>query len=340
MLKPRHIKALAMAKAKADETEQERAIARAKRALQGQAEIRALAADLSTPSQTPELLPEPAIDEEISVTLLDAPEVAEMVEAASAADVFETEAERTGVENMLKVALAAYKLLAEQGSASEVPPDDDFTDVFFGYVRNVSNERMQDLWARLLAGKFRNPERYSLRTLDILRNLSQRDAEIFVKCCKVFNDEGCLILPNPGRSRFDKFIEETELRRMREHELLYMPAAFDSSSSAEVVSRQPGHATRFKFRSKIVHITAPPQAQVAAPQDGIRIAAVTYKWTAWGYQLQTLVKPEPDDDYLAAFCAALERQGLVAKVVSVAEDEAAHVDAALCDEIVKRAGAV
>lgn len=38
---------------------------------------------------------------------------------------------------------------------------------------------MQDLWGRVLAGEVAQPGKYSLRSLETLRNLTQREAEAF-----------------------------------------------------------------------------------------------------------------------------------------------------------------
>lgn len=48
---------------------------------------------------------------------------------------------------------------------------------------NISDKEMQLLWAKILAGEIEEPSSYSLRTLDILRNISKEEAECFIKIC-------------------------------------------------------------------------------------------------------------------------------------------------------------
>lgn len=48
---------------------------------------------------------------------------------------------------------------------------------------NISDKEMQILWAKILAGEIEKPSSYSLRTLDVLRNMSKEEAECFVKIC-------------------------------------------------------------------------------------------------------------------------------------------------------------
>ena len=62
-------------------------------------------------------------------------------------------------------------------------PDPDWTARFFDYVQDVSSEDMQKIWAKILSGEVENPGRTSLRTLDTLRNMTKRDAELFRDIC-------------------------------------------------------------------------------------------------------------------------------------------------------------
>ena len=69
-------------------------------------------------------------------------------------------------------------------------PDDDWTARFFDDVQDVSSEDMRKIWARILAGEVKDPGRTSLRTLETLRNMTKRDAEVFQHfCAYVMNSE-------------------------------------------------------------------------------------------------------------------------------------------------------
>lgn len=48
---------------------------------------------------------------------------------------------------------------------------------FFEEAGNISDEQVQDLWAKVLAGEIRHPGTFSLRFVDTLRNLSKEDGE-------------------------------------------------------------------------------------------------------------------------------------------------------------------
>ena len=70
---------------------------------------------------------------------------------------------------------------AELGD-KEVPdrePDHDWIARFFDGVQDVSSEEMRKLWARILSREVEEPGRTSLRTLDILKNMTKEDAQLF-----------------------------------------------------------------------------------------------------------------------------------------------------------------
>lgn len=48
---------------------------------------------------------------------------------------------------------------------------------FFEDAGNISDEKVQELWAKVLAGEIDQPGSFSLRTLDMLRSLSKSEAE-------------------------------------------------------------------------------------------------------------------------------------------------------------------
>ena len=69
-------------------------------------------------------------------------------------------------------------------------PDPDWTARFFDSVQDVSSEDMQKIWAKILAGEVESPGRTSLRTLDTLRNMTKKDAEMFRDICPFVIGDG------------------------------------------------------------------------------------------------------------------------------------------------------
>jgi hypothetical protein len=76
-----------------------------------------------------------------------------------------------------EITVRALPHLTEKPDPAKV--DDDWLIQFFGIAREVTNDDMRSLWARILAGEFNSPGAFSRRTLHVVGNLDQRDAEMF-----------------------------------------------------------------------------------------------------------------------------------------------------------------
>lgn len=50
---------------------------------------------------------------------------------------------------------------------------------FFNSVEDISDEKMQKIWGRILSGEIKKPNSYSYRTLEKLKNMTQKEAEHF-----------------------------------------------------------------------------------------------------------------------------------------------------------------
>ena len=61
--------------------------------------------------------------------------------------------------------------------------EDDWIVNFFDKSRIVSDNEMQELWSRVLAGEANAPGTYSKRTVNFLSNLDKTEAELFTKLC-------------------------------------------------------------------------------------------------------------------------------------------------------------
>lgn len=81
--------------------------------------------------------------------------------------------------NIESVTDKAYEILVKETECSSEPVNKDWMIRFFNSVEDISDEEMQLLWAKLLAGEIKRPKTFSLRTLETLRNLTQAEAKLF-----------------------------------------------------------------------------------------------------------------------------------------------------------------
>lgn len=80
--------------------------------------------------------------------------------------------------NLTKTVLMAEEVvLNNDAEVSNADVDNDWFVRWRDNAEKVSNEDLQKLWAKALAGEVTNPGSYSLRTLEFLKNISQAEAE-------------------------------------------------------------------------------------------------------------------------------------------------------------------
>ena len=89
--------------------------------------------------------------------------------------------EKRKLNNVQNVIEQAQQHLVEGEQVSDEPVNSDWINRFFTIVEDVSDAEMQQLWARILAGEVKKPKSYSLRTLEVLRNMSKEEAEQITK---------------------------------------------------------------------------------------------------------------------------------------------------------------
>lgn len=79
--------------------------------------------------------------------------------------------------------------------ASNADVSSDWRRKFFLEAENICASDLQELWGRVLAGEVGAPGKFSLRTLEALKHLSQREAEAFRVACSLAMQDGWIALP-------------------------------------------------------------------------------------------------------------------------------------------------
>lgn len=91
----------------------------------------------------------------------------------------EESTKQTNMENILVKAIPNV----DQENARPEDIGNDWLSNFFDKCRIVSDEDMQSLWARILAGEANNPSRFSRKTVNLVADLDKSDASLFVSLC-------------------------------------------------------------------------------------------------------------------------------------------------------------
>lgn len=96
---------------------------------------------------------------------------------------------------------AFHRFLPQKCESNKIHLDVDWFARFIDCAQDVSDDEMRLLWAKILSGELNKPNSISVMTLETLRNMSKRDAEIFHKLTSyslVDNEGGDPFIPNNG----------------------------------------------------------------------------------------------------------------------------------------------
>ena len=83
--------------------------------------------------------------------------------------------------NIEEITQYAADQLKDEKAVSNEKVDEDWISRFFGIAQDISSEEMKMLWGKVLTGEIVRPKSFSLRTLELLKNLTKEDAEIFTR---------------------------------------------------------------------------------------------------------------------------------------------------------------
>jgi hypothetical protein len=133
---------------------------------------------------------------------------------------------------------AAEQILLNDTDVSEdTDVEEDWFYKFYDFAGQVSDDSVQEIWAKILAGEVNSPGSYSKRTLSILSNLSKQDAELLVKIKN-------LLITVGGRFYFPTYFttaEEQELLNITYEDILMLQEVgilYESSSQLTIHSSQ------------------------------------------------------------------------------------------------------
>jgi len=90
---------------------------------------------------------------------------------------FESEVRRQ--YNLEKIGEKTLDYMEETANPPEI--DIDWLHHFSHSAQDVSEEKVRDWWAKILAGEAKQKGSFSRRTIDVLKNLSKEDCELFEK---------------------------------------------------------------------------------------------------------------------------------------------------------------
>ncbi len=197
-------------------------------------------------------------------------------------------------------------------------PDPDWTARFFEGVQDVSSEDMRMIWAKILSGEVEAAGRTSLRTLSILKDMTQRDAEAFAALMEYriseFIFEGW-IDPSIAKDLDSSF-------KFLLHAGLVYPIHPRVVSERDLMLGDDGEYVE-EYCGHVLRVEGPPGTSI----DPMNLSL--YVLTPPGEELARFCGNEPNCDYLSRFACFLESRDCklqLAPIVSRGSGETMRFD--------------
>lgn len=196
-------------------------------------------------------------------------------------------------QNIESVVAHAYDELEHEVQASEEPVDEDWILRFFNSVEDISNEDMQKLWGKVLAGEVKQPGTFSLRTLNALKNLTKEEAKLFEKISNfAIEIEGhCIIMTS--KKMQESYYHYSEILRLEECGFINAAALTLTISCKKDEKKLLADNNNFVVLS-------------SSAQDDYKLILQVHSYTILGKQLKKVTNSKISDDYLLLFGKELQ----------------------------------
>lgn len=211
--------------------------------------------------------------------------------------------------NLESVTAYAAEQLKDEPPVKDEPIDEDWKTRFFNIAEEVSNEEMQALWGRILAGEIKKPKSYSLRTLELLRNLSKEEAECFMKF-------GQLAISSSGVSFIinfndEKLLEEKYELSFGERLLLEELGFLTANDLAFLIPETKENTAQITFQIGNVYVVATKDVNIRQQQ----VPALVF--TKIGQELLQLIETKAELDYIQLLASKIREKGVVVKYANI-----------------------
>lgn len=84
-------------------------------------------------------------------------------------------------QNIESIISETYNQLENEEKVTREPVNQDWLVKFFDNAGDISDENMQKIWSKILIGEIKNPNTYTLRTLNTLKNITTLEANLYEK---------------------------------------------------------------------------------------------------------------------------------------------------------------
>ena len=207
--------------------------------------------------------------------------------------------------NMENITRRALTQLAEDASPQDM--DDDWIANFFDKCRNISDEDMQKIWSRVLAGEANSPGKFSRKTINILNDLEKRYAMLFQELCGF----SCVVHKS---SELVVFLNEDEGKAIYHGRGINLASLLDIESLG-LVNQYPSNFLRTTLPQTFPISYFGRSAEVSlAESSGMKLKLGSVLLTTSGRELASICSVEPVEGFFQFICAKWERDPQIASI--------------------------
>ena len=200
---------------------------------------------------------------------------------------FQEEKRQANIESVVRG--AAVELGEKQVQAHDV--DHDWTARFFAEVQDVSSEKLQQIWAKILAGEVETPGRTSMQTLSILKNMSQRDAELFERVAPFIIVD--FVLNDASTKEISGFPRASDFLKLSYHNLMHLGADLRKNFEGSSGQHLRDHNIAY---------------QMAKSDPGTyRVSIPCHALTPSGQELYAFIQCSKNEDYLGVLAGFIKK---------------------------------
>ncbi|NKB31786.1 MAG: DUF2806 domain-containing protein [Pseudomonadales bacterium] len=214
---------------------------------------------------------------------------------------------RSEQENIESITSESALELAKISDVPEETPELEWISRFFSIAEEVSSEDMQVIWGKILAGEIKQPGAFSLCTLEVLRNLSRTEANLFNNVSNFTFRNGSLregIIPTVFNSEMQSCgISFGEFTKLVDCGLIYpnemTKVFFDGAELGETgIFESSGHSIVFK-----------------STETSVAFELENWRLTNAGTELLSLTENNPKISFLQMLKSDIKSFGLDCSIV-------------------------
>lgn len=182
---------------------------------------------------------------------------------------------------------------AESQKNFSQPLNEDWLSYYIEGASKISDEQVQDLWAKILAGEIITPKTFSKRTLDVLLRLSSEEAKLFEKICGYVVEIGNnVVIINEEKLNSPDYFTYLEIMRLGECGLINT-----SNTSSLNANVNPTGKFAIIYGNDTIIGESTRQESIHLP---------IYPLTVTGIELSKIVSPTRKYDYLRSLTQYLK----------------------------------